>query len=97
MEYLNLNTDITLGGDNPSDYEVPSQKATKTYIDNHGGGTDPNEIPDGTVFEGKFSELPAFFESLEGKYCKGTVTFKVTEDETITESVSIIVPNNDCS
>jgi len=30
---LNLDLDTTLGGDNPSDYKAPSQKAIKTYID----------------------------------------------------------------
>ena len=33
MEYLSLNIDDTLGGTNPSDFEVSSQKAIKTYID----------------------------------------------------------------
>ena len=32
-KYLNLSTDTTLGGDNPSDILASSQKAIKTYID----------------------------------------------------------------
>ena len=35
-KYLNLSTDPTLGGNNPSDIKAPSQKAIKTYIDNQG-------------------------------------------------------------
>ena len=33
-----LSTDSTLGGNSPSDLISPSEKAIKTYIDNHGGG-----------------------------------------------------------
>ncbi len=29
-----LDLDVTLGGNNPSDIVVPSQKAIKTYVDN---------------------------------------------------------------
>lgn len=55
-----------------------------------------NEIANGTVIEGKFSDLPTFFASLEGKYCNGTVTYKITEDETLTSplSIQIKVPMN---
>lgn len=37
-KYLNISTDSTLGGNSPSDEVVSSQKALKTYIDNHSGG-----------------------------------------------------------
>ena len=33
-----LSTDTTLGGNSPSDLISPSEKAIKTYVDNHGGG-----------------------------------------------------------
>ena len=33
-----LSTDVTLGGKSPSDLICPSEKAIKTYVDNHGGG-----------------------------------------------------------
>ena len=33
-----LSTDATLGGNNPSDIISPSEKAIKTYVDNHAGG-----------------------------------------------------------
>lgn len=33
-----LSTDTTLGGNSPSDIISPSEKAIKTYIDNHAGG-----------------------------------------------------------
>jgi hypothetical protein len=33
-----LSTDITLGGNSPSDIISPSEKAIKTYVDNHAGG-----------------------------------------------------------
>lgn len=37
-KFLNISTDNTLGGNSPSDQLVPSQKAIKEYVDNHGGG-----------------------------------------------------------
>lgn len=33
--FLNLDTDTTLGGSNASDYTIASQKAVKSYVDNH--------------------------------------------------------------
>jgi len=33
-EDRSLDTDNTLGGNSPSDYKKPSQKAIKTYVDN---------------------------------------------------------------
>lgn len=42
-EFLNLSTDTTLGGDNPSDVLIPSQKAIKTAIEN-ASGTDVNDL-----------------------------------------------------
>lgn len=32
-KYLNLDLDKTLGGQNPSDYTISSQKAIKSYVD----------------------------------------------------------------
>ena len=32
-----LSTDTTLGGNSPSDIIIPSEKAIKTYVDNHAG------------------------------------------------------------
>lgn len=37
-KFLNLSTDTTLGGNAPSDELAVSQKAIKTYVDNHSGG-----------------------------------------------------------
>ena len=37
-KFLNISTDNTLGGSSASDEVVSSQKALKTYIDNHSGG-----------------------------------------------------------
>lgn len=37
--FLNISTDSTLGGDGSSDSLVASQKAIKSYIDNHSGGS----------------------------------------------------------
>lgn len=34
-KFLNLATDVTLGGETPQDYNSPSQKAVKTYIHNN--------------------------------------------------------------
>lgn len=36
--FLNLSTDNTLGGNSPSDFIVPSEKAIKDYVDNHSSG-----------------------------------------------------------
>lgn len=33
-EHYDLDTDATLGGNNASDYVIPSQNAVKTYVDN---------------------------------------------------------------
>ena len=38
-KFLNLDIDTTLGGSNASDTKVASQKAIKTYVDAHSGGT----------------------------------------------------------
>lgn len=38
-KFLNISTDTSLGGNSPSDETVSSQKALKTYIDNHSGGS----------------------------------------------------------
>ena len=37
-KFLNISTDTTLGGNSASDDTVASQKAVKTYVDNHSGG-----------------------------------------------------------
>ena len=37
-KFLNISTDTNLGGSSASDEVVSSQKALKTYIDNHSGG-----------------------------------------------------------
>ena len=34
-QFRNLSLDDTLGGNSPSDYVIPSQKAIKTYVDNN--------------------------------------------------------------
>lgn len=42
-----------------------------------------NFISGGTVVEGLFSDLPTFIAGLAGKFSNGTVTYKITQDETI--------------
>lgn len=37
-KFLNISVDNTLGGNSASDEVVSSQKAIKTYVDNHSGG-----------------------------------------------------------
>ena len=37
-KFFNLSIDTSLGGNSPSDYLVPSEKAIKTYVDNNSGG-----------------------------------------------------------
>ena len=41
-KFYNLSTDNTLGGNSPSDYLAPSEKAIKEYVDNNAGGASPN-------------------------------------------------------
>lgn len=36
--HYDLSTDTNLGGENASDYIIPSEKAIKTYVDNNSGG-----------------------------------------------------------
>ena len=43
-----LDTDTTLGGNNASDYVIPSQKAIKDYVDNHSGGGTVDQTYDPT-------------------------------------------------
>ena len=42
-KYYNLSTDTTLGGNSPSDYVAPSEKAIKTYVDNNAGSSLPSQ------------------------------------------------------
>lgn len=37
--HFDLDIDSTLGGNNASDYVIPSQKAIKDYVDNNTGST----------------------------------------------------------
>lgn len=39
-----LDIDTTLGGNNASDYVIPSQKAIKSYVDNHSGGGSSTDV-----------------------------------------------------
>ena len=50
--YGGLSTDTTLGGSNSSNVVIPSQKAIKTYVDNHSGGG--GSLPSQTGNAGKF-------------------------------------------
>lgn len=50
-KFLNISTDTTLGGNAPSDELAVSQKAIKTYVDNHSGG---GGLPDQTGHAGEF-------------------------------------------
>lgn len=50
-KFLNISTDATLGGNAPSDELAVSQKAIKTYVDNHSGG---GGLPDQTGHAGEF-------------------------------------------
>lgn len=44
-----LSTDTTLGGNSPSDVISPSEKAIKTYVDNHAGGGSLEDLSDVSV------------------------------------------------
>lgn len=41
-----LSTDTTLGGNSPSDIISPSEKAIKTYVDNHAGADSLEDLSD---------------------------------------------------
>lgn len=47
-KYLNLDLDKTLGGQNPSDYTISSQKAIKSYVD-AATDLDLNSLKDVTI------------------------------------------------
>lgn len=57
-KFLNISTDTTLGGNAPSDELAVSQKAIKTYVDNHsGGGT--VAIDNSTITKNESDEIQA--------------------------------------
>ena len=41
-QHYDLDIDTSLGGNNASDYIIPSQKAIKDYVDNHSGSSGAN-------------------------------------------------------
>ena len=53
---LNASTDITLGGDNPSNEVICSQKAIKTYVDNSTQSIRVVSDTNGNVIVGTVSE-----------------------------------------
>lgn len=61
MKFFNLNLDILLGGDNASDYEVPSQKAVKTYVDDKISDV----LPDTQGMGGKYLKINSDTNTLE--------------------------------
>ena len=61
MKFFNLNLDNLLGGDNASDYEVPSQKAVKTYVDDKVSDV----LPDTSGQGGKYLKINDDTNALE--------------------------------
>lgn len=61
MKIYNLNIDALLGKDSPSDYESPSQKAVKTYVDS----SVSNVLPSKTDNEGKYLKVSSDGSTLE--------------------------------
>lgn len=57
-KFLNISTDTSLGGLSPSDEIVSSQKALKTYIDNHSGGGSV-AIDNSTITKNSSDEIQA--------------------------------------
>ena len=55
-----------------------------------GGGSIDSFIDGGTVVEGLFSDLPTFISGLAGKVSNGTITYKITQNETIDENTSTL-------
>lgn len=55
-KYLNLDLDKTLGGQNPSDYTISSQKAIKSYVD-AATDLDLNSLKDVTISSPETGQL----------------------------------------
>ena len=55
-KYLNLDLDKTLGGQNPSDYTISSQKAIKSYVD-AATDRDLNSLKDVTISSPETGQL----------------------------------------
>ena len=55
-KYLNLDLDKTLGGQNPSDYTISSQKAIKSYVD-AATDIDLNSLKDVTISSPETGQL----------------------------------------
>lgn len=55
--HYDLDIDTTLGGNNASDYIIPSQKAIKNYVDNHSGGGGSVDIDNKSITTNTSDEL----------------------------------------
>lgn len=55
--HYDLDIDTTLGGNNASDYIIPSQKAIKNYVDNHSGGGGSVDIDNKSITTNSDDEL----------------------------------------
>ena len=66
MRYLNLDMDTTLGGNNPSDEKISSQRAIKVYIDNSvkTNVSEMNDVAINNVSNGQI----LFYDSSLGKW-----------------------------
>jgi hypothetical protein len=78
-----LSTDTTLGGNSPSDIISPSEKAIKTYVDDHAGG-----LPSQTGNDGKFLTTNGTTASWATINIPTIQEFSTSEIDTIWNSVT---------
>lgn len=84
---LNLDLDNTLGGDNPSDFKAPSQKAIKEYVDDKTIGVVSDTSGDIILGAGGSSgDVPIATTSVAGKVKPDGTTITVTSDGTISST-----------
>ena len=77
-KFLNISTDTTLGGNSPSDSKVSSEKALKTYIDNHSSTYNAFTGADGTN-AGTSGLVPAPAATDNTKFLKGDGTWSTVD------------------
>lgn len=90
MKFFNLNLDILLGGDKASDYEIASQKAVKTYVDNKISDVLPNTEGKGGKYLKINNETNALeWDSIDSSHTYTRDTYIVGSSDTNPPSYSV--------
>lgn len=76
-KYYNLDTDTLLGGNSASDFIISSQKALKTYIDNHSGSSSLSSLSDVSISSATSGDVLSYNGSNWVNDTKTKVTFRV--------------------